>query len=347
MLIMPAKQKPGLPPAAPDLYRQTSFNRLGCSGLRVSDVGLGTWKFGYPDTGDGARTDEKTSLAILDKAAELGVVFWDTADRYNMGTGHSEMIIGKWLEANPNERTNIVLATKCRWAMNGETPNHEGLSRRHIIEAVGHSLKRLGQDHIDLLQFHGPDPGCPVAESVRAVDDLIRQGLVQYWGVSNFNVAQLAEFQRVADDYLCCRLISVQNYCNVITGERAPQTGVLDYCANNGIGHIPYSPLAKGLATARYIDLSKVGPGDRLYDDGNLEKLRTERAVAIVKVLEELANQHGKTVAQVSLAWLLSTPGVATVIPSCSTVEQLEDNAGASGLRLTDEQMQRIAEARQ
>jgi aryl-alcohol dehydrogenase-like predicted oxidoreductase len=323
-----------------------TFTRLGRSGLKVSDVGLGTWKFGYPETGDGARSDEKTSLAILDKAAELGLVFWDTADRYNAGTGNSEKIIGKWLKANPNERTNVVLATKCRVIMGGETPNHEGLSRRHIVEAVHNSLKRLQQDHIDLLQFHAPDLDCPIEETVRAIDDLIRQGLVQYWGVSNFNVAQLADFQEVADRYLCCRLISVQNFCNVIQGERPQQTGVLDYCATHGIGHIPFSPLAKGLASSRYIDAAKVGPGDRLYDDGNLDKVRTDKALAIVKVLQDLAKQHNKTVAQIALAWLLTHPGVATVIPSCSTPEQVVENAGASGLRLSDGEMSRIAEAR-
>ncbi|MFQ6048860.1 MAG: aldo/keto reductase, partial [Phycisphaerae bacterium] len=150
---MSSQPKPSLPGGPVTTYRQMHFNRLGRSGLKVSDIGLGTWKFGYPETGDGSRADEKTALAILDKAAELGVVFWDTADRYNFGTGNSERIIGKWLKANPNERTNIVLATKCRWIMNGQTPNHEGLSRRHIIDAVHHSLRRLQQDYIDLLQF--------------------------------------------------------------------------------------------------------------------------------------------------------------------------------------------------
>jgi aryl-alcohol dehydrogenase-like predicted oxidoreductase len=327
-------------------YRQTTFNRLGRSGLKVSDIGLGTWKFGYPEAGDGSRTDEKTSLAILDKAAELGVVFWDTADRYNFGTGNSERIIGHWLRANPDQRTNVVLATKCRWQMNGQSPNHEGLSRRHIIEAVHCSLKRLQQDHIDLLQFHGPDAECPAQESVRAVDDLIRQGLVQYWGVSNFNVAQLSEYQRAADETLSCRLVSVQNSCNVLSGERLQQIGVMEYCARSGIGYIPYSPLAKGLASERYVDLSTVGPGDRLYDEGTVQKVRTDKVLRLLEALKAIGQLRDKTVAQTALGWLLSVPGVATVIPSCSSPGQLEENAGASGLRLTAEEMQQVEAAR-
>ncbi|HUW81733.1 MAG TPA: aldo/keto reductase [Phycisphaerae bacterium] len=323
-----------------------TFNRLGRSGLKVSDIGLGTWKFGYPEQGDGARADEKTSLAILDKAAELGVVFWDTADRYNAGTGNSERIIGQWLGDNPNERTNIVLATKCRVIMNGVTPNHEGLSRRHITEAVHHSLQRLRQEHIDLLQFHSPDPDCPPEESVRAVDDLIRQGLVQYWGVSNFDVTQLTEYQRVADHYLCSRLISVQNHCNVLDKERASQTGVLEFCAANGVGFIPYSPLARGLASDRYVEADAAGPGDRLYDEGDLTKVRTGKALHVVQALSAIGENRGKTVAQIALAWLLSMPGVATVIPSCSTPQQLAENAAASGLRLVAEEMQQIEQAR-
>jgi len=338
--------KPNQPASNVGNYRQTVFNRLGRSGLKVSDIGLGTWKFGYPEQGDGARADERTSLAILDKAAELGVVFWDTADRYNAGTGNSERIIGTWLRANPNERTNIVLATKCRVIMNGVTPNHEGLSRRHIIEAVHHSLKRLRQDHIDLLQFHSPDPECPPEESIRAVDDLIRQGLVQYWGVSNFDVAQLTEYQRVADQYLCGRLISVQNYCNVLDKERPSETGVIDFCAANGVGFIPYSPLARGLATDRYLEQDAAGPGDRLYDEGQLGKVRTDEALRVIEVLSAIARDRDKTAAQIALVWLLSMPGVATVIPSCSTPQQLIENAAASGMRLTTDEMQQIEQAR-
>ena len=326
-------------------YRQCTFNRLGHSGLKVSDVGLGTWKFGYPDLGDGARSDEKTSLAILDKAAELGVVFWDTADRYNAGTGNSERVIGTWLAANPNERTNIVLATKCRVTMNGETPNHEGLSRRHIVEAVHASLRRLRQDRIDLLQFHSPDPGCPVDESVRAVDDLIRQGLVQYWGVSNYNAAQLAEMLHAADHFLCSRLVSTQNRCNVIDGENDKETGTLAFCAANGIGYIPYSPLARGFASARYLDRSTVGPGDRLYDEGQLDKVYTDRAQRVLEALGAIAEQRSLTIAQTALAWLLSQPGVSTVIPSASTPTQLAQNAGASGVRLTPEELTTINHA--
>lgn len=326
------------------LYKETQQDRLGNSGLWVSDVGLGTWKFGYPEKGDGSRTDEKTSLAIMDKAAELGVTFWDTADRYNSASGNSERVIGTWFKRNPSERTNIVVATKVRGQMNGDTPNHQGLGRHHILEGVKRCLERLRLDKIDLLQFHGPDPETPVEESIRAVDDLIGMDLIEYYGVSNFNTAQLAEFLNVADRRLKTRLISVQNRFNAITGENRFHQGVVDFSAAHGIGFIPFSPLAQGMLTDKYLD-GDPGKGNRLVDEGKLDRVRTERNLGIVRTLQKVGEAHGKTIAQTALAWLLTHESVCTVIPSASSPEQVAQNQGASGFRLGEDEMKQVAEA--
>jgi aryl-alcohol dehydrogenase-like predicted oxidoreductase len=326
-------------------YREMFFQPLGRSGLKVSDVGLGTWKFGYPGLGDRSRVPADQALAILDRAAEIGCLFWDTADRYNFGTGNCERILGEWFRGNPSERTNIVIATKVFGEMNGTTPNHEGLSRRHIVEGVEHCLDRLCIDRIDLLQFHQFDAWTPIEESIRTVDDLIHQGLIQYWGVSNFTLDQVRDYLSMSDQLLATRMISVQNAYNLIEGERGSKKGVMSFCGESGLGFLPWSPLARGMLTDRYLDASAVGPGDRLYDDGELEKMRNDRSLGIVRVLQGIGAQHGKTIAQTALGCMLTMPGMGCVIPSASSVSQLEQNCGASGFRLTADEMAAVVKA--
>ena len=168
-------------------YRQMPYRPLGHSGLKVSNVGLGTWKFGYPHKQDGSRVDPRTAFAIFDRALELGVTFWDTANRYNQGSGNSERVIGQWFAAHPSSRRDVVLATKMAGEMDGTTPNHAGLSRINILESVYASLERLKTDSIDLLYFHNAgDPDTPPEESLEAVEDLVRQDLVRYFALSNY-----------------------------------------------------------------------------------------------------------------------------------------------------------------
>lgn len=331
-----------MPPAM--RYKDTYFNRVGHSGLKVSDIGVGCWKFGYPGRGDDSLTEERDAWAILDKALELGIVFWDTADRYNNMSGNSERVIGRWFAANPGERENIILASKVRGMMNGITPNHEGLSRKHIIEGVNHSLQRLNLDYIDLLQFHSPDPDCPLRESLEAVQTLMDQDKVRYVGVSNFGVEQLQECLDLADQRFLPRIVSVQNCFNALQGERedAGQGGVADFCAKAGLGHIPFSPLARSVLTGRYLDREP----DSFDRGSEMKDLATsDRAKRICRALMEIGETHGKNCAQTALAWLLSHPGVCTVIPTPRTVAQLVDNHGATGYRLTDEEMAKVAKA--
>ena len=184
-------------PFTTDEYQGMPYRWLGRSGLRVSNLGLGTWKIGFPDTGDGARVDEKRAFEIFDRAAELGVTFWDTANRYNGSSGNSERVIGNWLAENPDQRRNIVLATKVFGAMDGRTPNHCRLSRGNILDGVYACMERLQVDHIDLLYFPSYDGITPLEESLSAIEDLVNGDLIRYFGVSNTTADQLAAYQAV------------------------------------------------------------------------------------------------------------------------------------------------------
>ncbi|MFW6598722.1 aldo/keto reductase [Propionibacteriaceae bacterium Y2011] len=322
-------------PFQTDEYQGMPYRPLGGSGLKASAIGLGTWKFGYPDTGDGARSDEETSLAILDRAAEVGMTFWDTANRYNAASGNSERIIGTWFERNPGRRRDIVLATKIFGGMDGTTPNHSGLSRLQIIEGVKACLARLGIESIDLLWFHGFDDAVPIEESLETIEDLVSQDLVRYLGVSNFTAANLESYLRVSSTLSRrTRPVAVQNRYDPLTG--ADHDGVLELCAAERISFVPYSPLARGLLTDRYLDPAKVGKGDRLFDEG--VKVTADQRATVTKVAE-LAKGWGHSVSQLTLAYLLTMPGMGIQIPSSSTPEQVDANAEAGKIELSDEQV--------
>jgi aryl-alcohol dehydrogenase-like predicted oxidoreductase len=330
-------------------YRTTEFNgmpyrRLGTSGLWASNMGIGTWKFGFPETGDGARVDERTAYAIFDRAMELGVTFWDTANRYNNASGNSERLIGRWLRRNPDLRRNVVIATKVCGGMDGRTPNHSGLSRGNILDSVRACLDRLETAHVDLLYWHATDEWAPLDEGLAAVEDLIRQDLVRYFGVSNVSAEELAEVQHEAGRLSArCRPVAVQNRFDVVRGEGARGGGgVLDRCARTGVAFVAYSPLARGLLTERYLDPSKAKPGDRLVDEGTLERDATGPVLAKVRQLADLARAWGIPVSQLALAYMLTLPGMGPAIPSCSSVAQLESNAAAGRLTLTDEQCAQV-----
>src|SRR5699024_9131840 len=231
-------QDRGMDPLTPntDLYNVTyqahdyqgmPYRYLGRSGLQGPAIGLGTWKFGFPDTGDGARIDPEGAAAIMDRACELGVMFWDTANRYNAASGNSERLIGRWLADNPQRRRDVVLATKTHGGMDGWTPNHAGLSRLQIIESVKASLERLQTDYLDVLWFHRFDENVPLEESLETVEDLVSQGTVRYLAVSNFSAAQLGECLRISESLSRrTRPIAVQNRFDPLNGESLP--GVLD-----------------------------------------------------------------------------------------------------------------------
>lgn len=323
-------------------FNEMPFRNLGSSGLKVSNVGLGTWKMGYPESGDGSRIDEKNAFRIFDRAVELGVTFWDTANRYNNASGNSERIIGTWFQKNPTERRNVVLATKLAGTMDGLTPNHCGLSRGNIMEAVYASLERLQSDHIDLLYFHSYDPNTPPEESLLAIEDLVKQDLVRYFAVSNFNVEQLSSYQKVQDHLSArSRILAVQNQFDILEGESASYKGVMDYTAQAGISFIAWSPMARGLLTDRYLDLTAVGPGDRLFDEGGIEQT-SESQMEKLRKLGALSREWSMELSQMVIAYMLTLPGMGPLIPSSSNVQQLESNAAAGKIILTQKQINDI-----
>ncbi|MBP1991792.1 aldo/keto reductase [Paenibacillus eucommiae] len=324
-----------------DEFNGMPFRSLGASGLRVPNVGLGTWKIGYPETGDGSRVDEQTAFQIFDRAVELGVTFWDTANRYNAASGNSERVIGNWFNANPGQRRNVVIATKMFGAMDGVTPNHSGLSRGNIIDSVYASLGRMRIDYIDVLYFHGFDGNTPIEESLAAVEDLVRQNLIRYFAVSNFSVEQLAAYQKVEQAMsVRCRVLAVQNQYDILAGERLQ--GVLDHAKGTGVSFIPWSPMARGLLTSRYLDPAKIGSGDRLHDEG--DAAQPEAVMSILRQLAELAQDWDMELSQLVIAYMLTIPGMGTIIPSSSNLKQLESNAAAGRIVLSGEQQLRTAD---
>ncbi len=328
----------GLPFTVDDFHGMP-YRRFGHSGLRVSSVGLGTWKIGYPETGDGSRVDEKTAFRIFDKALEEGVTFWDTANRYNNSSGNSERVIGRWFRKNPEARRNIELATKIYGTMDGRTPNHCRLSRTNIFEATYACLERLQTDRIDILQFHQFDDTTPLEESLEAAEDLIRQDLVRYLGFSNITLTQLEMCSTWGSIFRRARVHSVQNQFDILYGETEKERGVLAYCAANGLSYIAWSPLRGGLLSERYLDRAKVKKGDRLVDENRLESELTEKVVTILNELARIAHEGGLTLTQFVLAYMLRIPGMGPVIAACSTPEQVVENARAGKIELAEEQI--------
>ncbi len=307
------------------------YRQLGKSGLCVSEIGLGTWKFGYPETGDGSRIGLKLATRIFDRAWELGVTFWDTANRYNLSSGNSERVIGQWIKNNPEKRRDIILATKLWGGMDGKTPNHWGLSRANILDSVHASLQRLNCDYIDVLYFHHPHSCAPIDESLLAVEDLIREGAIRYFAVSNMTLEKLEEYNAFIDKNapMRTRICAVQNQFDLLRGEADAYPGVLDYCAKKTISFVGWSPFAKGLLT---------GNPDALTSD--IDAGLTDK----IKRLTSYAESMKVSLPVLTLAYMLKLPGMGPVIPSCSSVSQLEDNAHAAKLELSDAQISEIKE---
>jgi len=327
-------------------YLGMPYRQLGNSGLRVSNIGLGTYKFGFPETGDNSRVGEKDAYKILDAAAELGVTFWDTANRYNEGAGNSERILGRWFKANPRERRNIVLATKIFGGMDGRTPNHGGASRGNILDSVDACLSRLQVDTIDLLYFHRIDTLTPIEESLTTIEDLVSRGIVRYFAISGATVSQLRMYQ-AGEQQLSprCRVVAVQNQYDIINGENTDWAGAYQYAADHGISFIGFFPLARGLLTDRYLSPDRCGAGDRLVDEGTLQEDLSPRVTSILKRLAGLAQEWGMELSQLTLSYMLSLPGMGPVIPGCSSVAQLTSNARAGTIQLEPGQIVKIQTA--
>ncbi|MCK5052960.1 MAG: aldo/keto reductase [Anaerolineales bacterium] len=314
---------------------------LGRAGVKASSLCMGTMQFGWT-------ANEKTSFDVLDAAYDAGINFIDTADIYsrwidgNPG-GVSESIIGKWLRKNPEKRAQIILATKVRGRM-GDGPNDEGLSRKHIFSAVEESLRRLGTDYIDLYQVHWPDEGTEIEETLRALDDLVRDGRVLYIGCSNFSAWRLVESLWTSN---CCKLtsfVSLQPHYNLVHRDEFERE-LEDVCLKFGIGVIPYSPLAGGFLTGKYASDQTPPEGSRgAMSDRIQTYLKDPHSLSTLEVVKQIALERKKSPSQVALRWLISRPAVVSAIIGPRDLKQLEDNLGSLTVELTDEDMQRLDE---
>jgi aryl-alcohol dehydrogenase-like predicted oxidoreductase len=308
------------------------YRRLGRTGLKVSTICLGTMQFGWT-------TDEPTAHTILSRAIDLGINFIDTADVYsrwhpgNPG-GVSETHIGNWLADSGVRRDQVILATKVRGKM-GEGPNDQGLSRGHIMNAVEASLRRLKTDYIDLYQTHFFDLDTPLDETLRALDDLVRAGKVRYVGCSNYPAWQLAKSLWISDVQRLVRYDSLQpHYSYVHRAEFERELQPL--CLDQGIGVIPYSPLAAGFLTGKYRRDTALPESARA--EGVQRRYMNERGFNAVDKLEEIGRAHDATIAQTAIAWVLANPAVTSAIIGANTIEQLEDTTKGAEVKLSAEE---------
>jgi 1-deoxyxylulose-5-phosphate synthase len=309
--------------------------RLGRTGLKVSEICLGTMTFGY-------QCDETTSFAIMNKASAHGVDFIDTADVYpvppsNETAGRTEEIVGRWLQG---QRDRFVLATKCRMRV-GPGPNDEGLSRRHILKAVDDSLKRLQTDYIDLYQPHSFDPETPIEETLRALDDLVRQGKVRYLGCSNFPAWQIALALGVSARHTWARFDCVQPRYNLLY--REIESELLPLCRDQGLGVIAYNPMAGGFLTGKYQTLATAPPEKTRFSLGKTGDLYRERywqqaQLEAVRDLQQFFEARGKSLLQVAIAWVVAQPGITAAIVGASKPEQLDASLAAVALTLDEEE---------
>jgi aryl-alcohol dehydrogenase-like predicted oxidoreductase len=310
------------------------IRRMGQTGLKVSEVCLGTMTFGH-------QCDEPTSRAILDRAAEHGVTFLDTADAYPVPptpetAGRTEEIVGRWLQGR---RDRFVLATKCRIRV-GTGPNDEGLSRRHVLKACEDSLRRLQTDHIDLYQAHAPDPDTPQEETLRAFDDLVRQGKVRYIGCSNYPAWLVALGLGISARLGLARWDCVQPRYNLLYREIEGE--LLPLCRDQGLGVIAYNPLAGGFLSGKYRSLDKPVPGTRftLGKTGDLYRDRYwhQAQLQAVEQFRRFLEPRGKSPVQVAVAWVLAQPGITSAIVGASRPEQLDDSLAAVNVTLDDQE---------
>ena len=308
-----------------------NYVRLGRSGLKVSTVCVGTNMFGA------GYVEDDRAVSVIDAAFDAGINFIDTADAYN--SGHSEVVVGK---AVSSHRHDFVVATK-GFIATGPGPNDIGLSRKHLMGAVEASLSRLDTDYIDLYQVHYFDPDTPLEETLKTLDDLVRQGKIRYIGCSNFAAWQLMRALWVSDRDGFERFESVQPEYNL--GKRAIEGELFDACSNQDVGIIPYQIFMGGVLTGRYTSDSPP-PSDSHMASRHAQRAKdtywNDRTFRIVDVLKETAAELEISVPQLLIAWTLSRPPITSVIVGASRPEQAESNAEAASIQLPEEIVTRL-----
>jgi aryl-alcohol dehydrogenase-like predicted oxidoreductase len=321
------------------------YRRLGRTGLKVSEIGLGCMTFGEKFFNI-AVVDQTGADAMVARSIEAGVNFFDTADIYSFG--QSEEMLGKAIRNVGVRRDAVVVATKVRGPMSQEAwdgtgdVNNLGLSRHHVMAACEASLRRLGLETIDLYQVHGFDVLTPMEETLRALEDLVTQGKVRYVGCSNWSARHLARALALCDERHWARFASLQAYYSL--AGRDLEHELVPLCREEGLGILPWSPLAGGFLTGKY-RRDGSGAADGRREEFDFPPIDTERGYDTVDLLETIANERDATIARVALAWCLTEPAVSSVLIGARSMAQLEDNLLAADLVLSEEETTRLSEA--
>ncbi len=315
-----------------------NYRYLGRTGLQVSELCLGTMQFGWS-------VDQNDSFDVLSTAYDAGINFIDTANIYsrwidgNPG-GVSERIIGNWLKTADVDRDQIVLATKVRGPMRDTGPNKEGLSRHHIMWQVEESLRRLQTDYIDLYQTHWFDENTPIDETLRAMDDLVRQGKVRHIGCSNYPAWRLTEATWAAEYAKVVRYETLQPHYSLVKRSEFERE-LQDVCETYGIGVIPYSPLGGGFLTGKYRKDAELPDSVRAQ---SMQRYMTDQNWALLDTMDEICAAHDKTLSQLALAWVMAQKTIVAPIIGPRTLAQLADNLGAADFVLSQPELAALAE---
>ncbi len=317
------------------------YRQLGRTGLKVSEICLGAMTFGGGGENAGiwkaiGNVDQAGVDALVGRAVEAGVNFIDTADVYS--NGHSEQLLGQAIRNLGIRRESLVIATKV-FGSTGSGPNDAGASRGHIMDGIKRSLERLQLDHVDLYQIHGFDRRTPPEETLRALDDLIREGLVRYAGVSNWPAWRMMKAQGISEAEGLARFETVQAYYSI--AGRDLEREIVPYLSEEKLGLMVWSPLAGGLLSGKF------GPGAETEEGSrraafDFPPVDLDRGWACVAAMREIGQAHGVSVARVALAWLLAKPHVMSVIVGAKRIEQLDDNLAATELTLGENELARL-----
>lgn len=308
------------------------YRNLGRTGLRVSEIALGNW------VTHGGQVGNDAARECVHAALDEGINMFDTADIYEFGK--AESVLGEILKGH--NRDHLVLATKCYWRMSDD-PNDRGLSRKHILRSCEGSLKRLQTDHLDLYQAHRYDQHTPLEETLRAWDDLMRQGKILYVGISEWTAEQISDALKIADEMGFDRIVSSQPQYSMLW--RVPEAEVMPLCRDEGISQIVWSPLAMGVLTGKYKPGEPPPQGSRgAYGQGVSEEYLSESTLRAVQGLRPIADELGVSMATLALAWVLQNDNVAAAIIGATRAEQVHENVTASGIELSPEVLKKIDE---
>jgi 1-deoxyxylulose-5-phosphate synthase len=310
------------------------YVNLGRTGLKVSRICLGAMSYGDPQWRPWVLSEE-AGRPFIQRALHHGINFFDTADMYSKGV--SETVLGRALR-DFSSRDRVVIATKAYYPMSAD-PNDQGLSRKHLLASIDGSLRRLGTDYVDLYQIHRWDDSTPIEETLDALNDIVRAGKARYIGASSMAAWQFAKALYLSDRHGWARFVSMQNHYNLVYREEERE--MIPLCLAEGIGVIPWSPLARGLLAGNRKSVLE-GPTARAQSDDFARKLYVDSDLRIVDRVLTVASRRGTTPAQVALAWLLQQPGVTAPIVGATKLEQLDQAAAAVDLTLSEDERREL-----